>query len=115
MSFITSGLDGNFGSMTRITSETRIPYEKVLDILSKKDALGIPVPFTVEVATCDLDRKTGGEKVVYENAVLCTTTGSKKAYHNRNDARSIKLLNSGEIRSLQPILIIAINGQKVYL
>lgn len=123
MSFITIPSDGNFESMGKTITppyefwmkEKRVSLDEAKKIMSKTDIHGIPVPFEITACTFDIARKTGGEKVTYSNAVLCPGAGDKKRYNHANGVRNIKLLDSNEIRSINPLLIIMINGQKVYL
>jgi hypothetical protein len=92
-----------------------ISLDRVLKDMEKVDESGAPVPFSATIITCDLNRKRGGERISYTQAVLCTPTGGSKAYHARNNTRNIQGLGNNEVRSINPLLITHFNGKEVSL
>lgn len=109
MSFITRLPGGNFISMEIIS------LDKVLKDMQKVDEHGSPVSFSATIITCDLNRKKGGERIAYTQAILCSPGGGAKAYHDRNNTRNIKGLGNNEVRSINPLLITHFNGKEVSL
>jgi hypothetical protein len=91
-----------------------IPLDEVFKVMAKTDAAGDPVPFAFSGVTCDLNRKKGGERLVYEQAVLCNP-GEIKIFHNRNSTINIKGVGTNQPRAIHPFLITAINGRPVTL
>jgi hypothetical protein len=105
-----------------------IPLKECLAIMDKKDPNKIPVPFSISFCTADLKKKTGGEILTIEKAVLAknqegvkeTPAGivapatTKKANHWDNETRNIMLLPSKNIRKVHIRLITKLNGQTVY-
>jgi hypothetical protein len=91
-----------------------IGLDEVLKTISKTNEAGDPIPFAIAAVTCDLNRKKGGERLVFEKAVVCNP-GEKKITHNRNSTINIKSFGTKEPRAIHPILITEFNGRSVTL
>jgi hypothetical protein len=78
-----------------------IHYSKINLITAKKDARGVPVPFSFKAVTLSGDIITG------EN---CIATSS-----HANRSHNIKWPESGEIRKIRNISFIELNGTEVTL
>jgi hypothetical protein len=92
----------------------KISLDKVLLEMAKTDRNNKPVPFAITFITCDLTRKTGGERLSHR-ATLNSPGGAHKKYHQRNDTRNIKIVNSEAVRAVHPLLITHFNGKEVYI
>ena len=96
----------------------------VLTEMKKVDARKNPVPFSLKIRSFNLQNKTGGKLISYEDAVLLRPPAKKGAVrladetpfknpnHWENRTRNIKLKN-GEIKKIHIIFIEEFNGKKV--
>jgi len=80
-----------------------IHYSAVYHIIEKKDAKGIPIPFS-----CLYRKRSSGELITIENAVVTSS------YH-ADSSFTVKFINSGEIRKLRSVLFMQVNGIEVYV
>ena len=106
-----------------------IPLRQVLREMEKTDERGRPVPFHIEVCTCDEARDSGGELISYSAAVLArsvrrfraaSTTSTKgtsapmrPSNEWRNQTRNLSAVDSSEIRKACIWLITMFNHQTV--
>ncbi|MBS7565152.1 hypothetical protein KHS38_12125 [Mucilaginibacter sp. Bleaf8] len=91
-----------------------ITLDEALAMMNQVDRKGKPVPFSIEVPTCDLNRKRGGTRLIYEKAVL-TNPGSRRQYRQYNGVINIRAVGNKEVRSIHPILIKKVNGKTITL
>jgi hypothetical protein len=98
----------------------------VLEEMERTDAKGQLKPFSIEFVTADRNKKTGGEIIKVDKAVIlkkmnyASSTSSvkaepmnkKKSNHWENSTRNI-LLPNGQKRKLHIRLITKFNGQAV--
>ncbi len=91
-----------------------ITTEKAMQLLARMDKFGRPVPVSLTAVTLDINRKTGGTRVSWSQAVLCKpgSTG-KKNFNYRNNTINIKGKGNDEICSIHPILITHIDGKEI--
>jgi hypothetical protein len=101
-------------TITLVKSPDKISLDKALLEMAKTDRAGKPLPFAITFITCDLNRKTGGERISHR-ATLNKPGGANKKYHERNDVRNIRIVNSEAIRAVHPLLITHFNGKEVYI
>ena len=92
--------------------------------MKKVDSRKNPVPFSLKIRSFNLQNKTGGKLISYEEAVLLRPPAKKGAVrladetpfknpnHWENRTRNIKLKN-GEIKKIHIIFIEEFNGKKV--
>lgn len=98
LSFITNGTDGNFTSMDTIS------IEDAKRLMQQVDERGNYMPFSFTAVTLDLERKTGGDIVTYESAVLTNMSHTHILVQHPG---------SSQIRKYRIILITHINGKEV--
>lgn len=112
MSFYTVRTGGNFGVM-----DDTITLKEALEIMNQVDKKGDPLPFSIEAVTCDLHRKKGGYRLIYQRAIQCNAKGGRVQtfFNDHNNVRNIKGVGTNEIRSVHPILIVKLNGKTVTL
>lgn len=107
-------------------------FVQLLDALATMrclDERGRPVPFSLEVTTCDEQRDTGGENLVLTNWVLLQARPAGQANNEKRvrrttepkarpselaeQVRKVKNPLNDEIRTIAIRLITAFNGQEV--
>lgn len=103
MSFNTVRCPGNFEAM-----EQTITLEQALHEMNTGKE------FSLVAVTCDLDRKTGGERLRFERAVLSNPHG-RNHYRQFNDARNIRMVGTSNIRKVRPYLMIKFNEKTITL
>ena len=114
-----------------------IALRDVLNTMEAQDELFQPKPFSLKCITYDAQKKTGGEILTIDKAILSEagkraagsprnaaqeiinqerSVGRRKRNpgHHDNYTRNIEVLPGGNIRKIHPLLIIEFNGQKVF-
>lgn len=81
----------------------RIHWSKIWDIMRKRDAQGLPVPFSMVYV-----KRSTGEKKRYSRCVL-------SSIHTKGSTVNIKIDGDELPQSFRKCLIIEINGLSVYL
>lgn len=104
-----------------------------MKIIHLKDALcemNEPKPFSISFVTCDVNRKSGGEIIKFENVILsinesrssglgfnspdpALTSFSKDPNHYEHATRNL-LLKNGMRKKFHIRLLLEFNGQKVF-
>jgi len=102
-----------------------IKLKEATRIMEQTTARGLPVPFHIVFCTADLNRKTGGEIITLDRAVLSRNIKSKvygksgnvqatkKPEHHRNRTRNLQQLQTSEIRKAHIDLILYLNQEEV--
>lgn len=106
------------------------PFIQLTDALAhmrRVDERGRPVPFSLEVTTCDEQRGTGGQNLVLTNWVLLRTAKTTPRNEQRlrrtseptpqnelaDHMRRVKNPANDEVRQIHIRLITAFNGQLI--
>lgn len=102
-----------------------IKLKDALQTMERTNARGLPIPFNIVFCTADLNRKTGGEIIQLDNAVLSRKIKHpthyrksneqviKKPLHYRNRTRNLQQLKTSEIRKAHIDLVLYLNGEEV--
>lgn len=94
-----------------------IRLQEVLNKMQAVDKNGQLLPFSVVVITADRARKTGGEILEIESAVLARLDKSDKDSYNQLSKKyssiNIKISDTDQIRAIHPRLITRFNGEGV--
>lgn len=93
----------------------------VLKAMEELDQNNNLKPFSIEVVTADRSRRTGGEILSIENAVLTRTSKEKRdsaiqtgsRNHYKNSTRNIKVLGTDQVRCIHIRLITKFNNHQV--
>lgn len=101
-----------------------IRLKQVLDQMKKTDARGEPVPFSISFWTASQTRKTGGELISVEGAVLTRNIKNLKGFQRnkpnkkrvneyQNNVRNIFVTEAKQFYKPYIWLIETFNGQQV--
>jgi hypothetical protein len=97
-----------------------IQFADVIQLMSKTDHTGKPVPFALKVVTYDRNRKKGGKILVIDKAIVerqsdknKQTPGKNSPRHYENSTKNIMLIPSMQIRRIHPRLIIEFNNKQM--
>lgn len=97
-----------------------VDYISIKDMLNTMQMRGEDrelIPFSVTFVTADRKKRTGGQKITYDEAVFVGGPSSKDKERNPNHyfnhTRNIRHKNSDRITTIHPHLVLVFNGLKV--
>lgn len=97
-----------------------VDYISIKDMLNTMQMRGEDrelIPFSVTFVKADRKKRTGGQKITYDEAVFVGGPSSKDKERNPNHyfnhTRNIRHKNSDRITTIHPHLVLVFNGLKV--